>query len=107
MLIVAVGNPRPPILGDSPAGWRWGVLHPYETLTLIKTNLCDFQTCTIVFKRANDKQTCPIPDPSSREYKTLPFSIDIQNKELKNHTFWRRTNLYSLYKGVPYGPSIN
>ena len=71
MLIVAVGNPRPPILGDSPAGWRWGVLHAYETLTLIQTNLCDFQTCTIVFKRANDKQTCPIPDPSSRGVQNL------------------------------------
>lgn len=77
MLIVAVGKSPLPTLNDSPAGCRWGVWHVSETLTLIQTNLCDFQTCTIKL----------LSDLSSKEYKTLPFSIDIQNKGLKNHTF--------------------
>lgn len=74
MLIVAVGKSPLPTLNDSPAGCRWGVWHVSETLTLIQTNLCDFQTCTIKL----------LSDLSSREYKTLPFSIDIPISRTKD-----------------------
>ena len=113
-------------------GYNWvGVCTLPETLSLFQTKICDFpypisdliknfipyfRPISLLFVSPNDEEVASSKTHTQFKtactnhtlFKTKMVKIGtlFQTKRLKNHTLWRRTYRYSLYKGVPPEPLV-
>ena len=95
-----------------PGAWQKGVTSCYDTYTVGVNILREMVLSPNDEEVASSKKhtqfktrvhkAYPISDQNGRNW--YPIS---DQKDKKNHTFWRRTYLYSLYKGLPSPPVKN